>query len=88
MESHKTQNAGTVATPCGIHDSTLEPHQQYSGQEVPSPVSNGAHAVPTVDKLNKQYGQNNFFLLIVNDLRIILMHTIVVFGRSRLLKTW
>ena len=52
MASPKTQNVGTMATPCGIHGSTLKPLQQYNGQAVPLPVSNGAQAVLTVDKLN------------------------------------
>ena len=39
-----------------------------------------------MEKLNKWYGKNSFILLICNDSRMILMHTIVVFGRSRLPK--
>ena len=39
-----------------------------------------------MEKLNIWYGQLSFILFIFNDSRMILMHTIVVFGRSRLPK--
>ena len=52
MESHKTQNVGTMDTPYKIRGTTQELHQQHSGQEMPPPVSNGAQEVPTVENLN------------------------------------
>ena len=53
LESPKIQFAGTVATPSGIGGTTQEPHQEYGGQEMPLPVSNGAQVVPVVEKLNQ-----------------------------------
>ena len=63
---------GTTATPCGIGGTSWELRQEHGGQ-----------AVPTMEKLNQWYIQNYPIILICNDSRMILMHTIVVFGRSR-----